>query len=114
VSPTPLRWRHAPLTTIAGRRVRRAERFPARLLGLALLPAERAERGLLLPGTRAVHTFGMRFPLDLIWLAADGSVIRTDLGVPPRRLRSCPHARSVIELPERPEPARGPAPKTDD
>ena len=78
--------------------VRVANTFRARLLGLALR-SEPPDHALLLPGTRAVHTFGMRFDLDLYWLDADGRVVRVDRRVPRRRLRGCRRARSVIELP---------------
>jgi uncharacterized membrane protein (UPF0127 family) len=40
----------------------------------------------------------MRFPLDLIWLGADGKPVRIDREVAPRRLRNCLRARSVIEV----------------
>jgi uncharacterized membrane protein (UPF0127 family) len=39
----------------------------------------------------------MRFPLDLIWLSKSGEVVRIDEHVPPRRLRTCVRARSVVE-----------------
>jgi uncharacterized protein len=54
---------------------------------------------LLLPRCRSVHTFGMRFALDLVWLDAAGTVVRIDRGVRPCRLRSCRRARSVLEVP---------------
>ena len=54
--------------------------------------------GLELAPCRSVHTFGMRFALDLIWLDAAGDVVRVDERVPPRRLRTCWRARSVIEV----------------
>lgn len=53
--------------------------------------------GLELAPCRSVHTFGMRFALDLIWLDRAGRVVRVDADVPPRRLRTCLAARSVIE-----------------
>jgi hypothetical protein len=37
--------------------------------------------------------------LDLVWLDAAGSVVRVDRAVPPRRVRACRAARSVVELP---------------
>ncbi|CAB4338848.1 unannotated protein [freshwater metagenome] len=40
----------------------------------------------------------MRFPLDLLWLDQQGRAIRVDHDVPPRRVRSCRQARSVIEV----------------
>ena len=39
----------------------------------------------------------MRLRLDLIWLARDGTVVRVDRDVPPRRMRFCRGARSVVE-----------------
>ncbi len=47
--------------------------------------------------TVSVHTFGMRFALDLIWLDKQGAVLRVDRGVPPRRVRACFRARWVVE-----------------
>lgn len=65
------------------------------LAGVTDLPAGRA---LHLRPCRAVHTFGMRFALDLVWLDGAGRVVRVDRAVAPRRHRWCPRARSVIEL----------------
>jgi uncharacterized protein len=53
---------------------------------------------LEIPRCRSVHTFGMRFALDLVWLDADRQVIRVDRWVPPCRLRACRRARSVLEV----------------
>jgi uncharacterized membrane protein (UPF0127 family) len=64
------------------------------LSGLETLPADHA---LLIPRCPSVHTFAMRFPLDLIWLARDGAVVRVDRDVPRGRIRVCLRARSVIE-----------------
>lgn len=68
----------------------------ARLLGLALRRRPPAH-ALLLPRCRSVHTFGMRFPLDLIWLGRDGRPVRIDRAVSPNRIRTCLRARSVVE-----------------
>lgn len=67
-----------------------------RLIGLAFAPPRGA---LWIPRCRSVHTFGMRYALDLFWLDGEGRVVRVDRGVPPRRLRRCRAARSVIEAP---------------
>ena len=48
---------------------------------------------------RSVHTFGMRYALDLFWLDRDGDLVRLDEAVPPNRLRACLRARSVLEVP---------------
>ncbi|HVY76873.1 MAG TPA: DUF192 domain-containing protein, partial [Solirubrobacterales bacterium] len=73
--------------------------FRARLLGLALLPRERVGAGLLIPRCASVHTFGMRFALDLYFLDGAGRVLCVHRGVPPRRLRRCRGARAVLEIP---------------
>jgi uncharacterized protein len=65
--------------------------------GLARLDDMPATTALHIPRCRSVHTFTMRFPLDLIWLDKAGRVVRVDPQVPPRRLKSCLRARSVVE-----------------
>jgi uncharacterized membrane protein (UPF0127 family) len=67
--------------------------------GLAKLDAMPATTALHIPRCRSVHTFTMRFPLDLIWLDKAGRVVRVDADVPPRRLKNCLKARSVVEAP---------------
>jgi uncharacterized membrane protein (UPF0127 family) len=74
----------------------------ARLLGLAWLDRERAGAGLLIPRCSSVHTFGMRFPLDLYFLGGDGAVLEVRRLVPPRRLACCRGADAVLEIPSRP------------
>ncbi len=70
-----------------------------RLLGLAHLDAGRAPQGLLIPRCRGVHTFGMRFALDLIFLDEEGRVVDLRRDLPPRRLARCRRASAVLELP---------------
>ena len=55
-----------------GLRVAEARTRPARMKGLARLDAMPGQLALHLPRCRSVHTFTMRFPLDLIWLSGDG------------------------------------------
>ncbi|WP_205697328.1 DUF192 domain-containing protein [Conexibacter sp. SYSU D00693] len=69
----------------------------ARLLGLAGLRGVPPGTALVLGGTRSVHTCGMRFALDLVWLGRRGEPLRVDEGVGPRRLRACRGARAVAE-----------------
>jgi uncharacterized membrane protein (UPF0127 family) len=71
----------------------------SRLRGLAHLDALPDDAGLHFDRCRSVHTFGMRFALDLVWLDADGAVVRIDGDVPRRRQRSAyREARSVLEV----------------
>jgi hypothetical protein len=80
-----------------GLRVARAESLAARLRGLARLDRPAPDLALALPRCRSVHTLGMRFALDLIWLDAGGEVVRVDRAVPPARMKACRGARSVVE-----------------
>lgn len=86
-----------PVTERGGLRVHEAAGGVARLRGLAGLDDLPAGVALHLPRTRSIHTFGMRFALDLTWLDANGDVVRVDRDVPPRRFRTCVRAKSVIE-----------------
>jgi uncharacterized membrane protein (UPF0127 family) len=80
-----------------GLQVIEASTHRSRRRGLARLDALGSDRALHIPGTPSVHTFGMRFALDLIWLRRDGTVLRVDRDVPAWRLRTCVRAGSVVE-----------------
>jgi len=71
----------------------------SRLLGLALLDRDDAGPGLLIPRCRCVHTFGMRFPLELLFLDAAAQPVSVRRRVPPRRVALERRARAVLELP---------------
>ena len=47
----------------------------------------------------AVHTFGMQFPIDLVYLDRKHRVRKVRSSVPPWRLSACLVAHSIIELP---------------
>ena len=80
-----------------GLRVAETDSRAARMKGLARLDAMPAQLALHIPRCRSVHTFTMRFPLDLIWLSKDGEPVRIDRAVAPRRLKWCLRGRSVVE-----------------
>jgi uncharacterized membrane protein (UPF0127 family) len=76
-----------------------AEGFRTRLLGLAFRDRADAGPGLLIPRCASVHTFGMRFALDVYFLDRDGRVLRIRRRVPPRRVLWHRGARKVLEIP---------------
>jgi uncharacterized membrane protein (UPF0127 family) len=96
---TPLRFRGLERIQLLGFAVPVATTRLSRLLGLALLPRELAGAGLLIPGCRSVHTFGMRFPLDLLFLDRQRRVIEIRRSVPAGRFFRCRRAATVLELP---------------
>jgi len=76
-----------------------AESFRSRLLGLAWRDRERAGPGLLIPRCSSVHTFGMRFDLDVYFLDRSGRVLAVQRQVPPRRVLWHRGASAVLEIP---------------
>ncbi len=96
------RLRALPRRRVLGREVPVAAGFRARLLGLSRLPREAAGPGLLIPRCSSVHTFGMRFALDLVFLDGDGRALAVRRGVRPRRLVCHRGARAVLEIPSPP------------
>jgi hypothetical protein len=74
-----------------------AQTHKSRRRGLSRLDALAPTHALHIPATPSVHTFGMRFGLDLIWLGKDERLVRVDRNVGPRRMRLCSGARSVVE-----------------
>jgi uncharacterized membrane protein (UPF0127 family) len=93
------RLRHLPSTIVFGQEVRVANGLRARLFGLSHLDREQAGAGLLLPRCSSVHTFGMRFALDLVFLDGDGRPCSVSREVPPRRFVWVRRASAVLELP---------------
>lgn len=94
------RWKISNLTrgTVLADRVESADRGATRRKGLlgrdGLAPGE----GLWIVPCESVHTFFMRFPIDLVYLDRKMRVRKVRSGVPPWRLSACLSAHSVIEL----------------
>ena len=55
--------------------------------------------GLVIAPSQGVHTFGMRFPIDIVFVRRDGRVVRCRSSVKPRRVALWLTAFAVIELP---------------
>ncbi len=107
--PPPSRLRTLPRRRVLGRLVPVASGPRGRLLGLAGLRRERAGVGLLIPRCASVHTFGMRFELDLVFLDREGRSLAVRRRVPPRRLVWHRGAAAVLELPSAPGGESAPA-----
>lgn len=67
----------------------------SRLRGL--IGREVLDGAILLRPARGVHTFGVRFPIDVVFCDADMTVLEV-VTMPPNRLgRPRPRARSIVE-----------------
>jgi len=98
-TPPACRLRALPQRRVLGREVAVAVGLRARLLGLSRLCREEAGPGLLIPRCASVHTFGMRFRLDLVFLDGEGRVLEVRRRVGRGRLVWRRGARAVLEIP---------------
>jgi hypothetical protein len=92
--------RNAETGAVIARRVEVAATHAERAIGL--LGRSHLERGagLLIAPCRGVHTWFMRFPIDVVSLDADGVIVDCAPGLRPWRIRlPRPRAVSVLELP---------------
>jgi uncharacterized membrane protein (UPF0127 family) len=55
--------------------------------------------GLWIRPCEAVHTFCMRFPIDLVYLDRKNRIRKLVSALPPWRLSACLFAHSILELP---------------
>jgi uncharacterized membrane protein (UPF0127 family) len=100
-APQASRLHRLSFATVLGREVRVAGDRRSRLLGLAHLDRAQAGPGLLIPRCSSVHTFGMRFRLDLYFLDERRRVVAARRALPPRRFAFCRGSVAVLELPAR-------------
>ena len=75
-----------------------ADRFFTRLRGLLFRKPLAAGEGLILVPCSSIHTFGMGYSIDVVFLDPDCRVVRLVHALPPRRIRSAPGAKMVLEL----------------
>jgi len=70
----------------------------ARMKGLLGRDGLSRGEGLWILPCEAVHTFGMRFSIDLIYLDRKNRIRKLQSAVPPWRMSACFSAHSVLEL----------------
>lgn len=81
-------------------KVRKADNFVTRLVGLLKRTTLGPEEALWLMPSKGIHTIGMKFPIDVVFLNKNHQVVGLVSGMAPYRLSSV-HLRSfsVLELP---------------
>lgn len=84
--------------TPPGLRVRHAATFWQRLGGLLALPRLTSGEALHLAPCGSVHTCFMRYAIDVVYLDAQGRVLKIVPGLRPWRFSACLGARSCLEL----------------
>ena len=94
----PLKILNRTRQTILAHRVEVADHGAARRKGLLGRDGLPVGEGLWIVPCESVHTFGMKFPIDLVYLDRNKKVKKIRNGVPPWRLSACLSAHSVVEL----------------
>jgi uncharacterized membrane protein (UPF0127 family) len=81
-------------------KVRKADNFMTRLVGLLKRTTLGPEEALWLMPSKGIHTIGMKFPIDVVFLNKNQLVVGLISAMAPYRLSSV-HLRSfsVLELP---------------
>ena len=83
---------------VLAHRVEVADHGAARRKGLLGRDGLPAGEGLWIVPCESVHTFGMKFPIDLVYLDRNKKVKKVRNNVPPWRVSACLSAYSVVEL----------------
>lgn len=92
------------LYTQSGRQVAerllRPRSWIATQMGLLIRPPLQPGEGLWLHPCGSIHTWGMRYPIDALFLDADLVILKAASAIGPWRVELAPRGtRSVIELP---------------
>lgn len=70
----------------------------SRMRGLLGRPALGSGQGMFIKPCNMIHTLGMRYPIDVVFVGRDGMVLSVSEAVAPRRMRACLRASAVLEL----------------
>ena len=85
-------------TPVGTLEVRVADNFVARGLGLLVGPPLGATEGLLIAPCSSIHTLGMAYPIDVVFLDREARVLRVCRAVRAGRMRFRFRAHAVLEL----------------
>ena len=91
---------NATRNSIVVERLKIARNLFERFRGLIGSPPLGEREGLLIPYCKGIHTIGMRYPLNVIYLDRDGKVLKLIDSLPPNSIgHIILHSHSVLELP---------------
>jgi uncharacterized membrane protein (UPF0127 family) len=85
--------------TVLGDRVGIADTSATRRTGLLKHSRLEPGEGLWIAPSEAVHTFGMKFPIDVLFLDKKRKVLKIRSDMVRSRMAICWRAHSVLELP---------------
>lgn len=85
--------------TVLATRLEAAHTGPTRRKGLLGRDGLERGEGLWIAPCESVHTFFMRFPIDLVYLDRERRIKKARSAVGPWRMSACFSAHSILELP---------------
>jgi hypothetical protein len=94
-----LRVRNQTRNTVLGDRIGIADTSTKRKTGLLKHTQLEPGEGLWIAPCEAVHTFRMKFPIDVLFLDKKRKVLKIRSEMPRSRMAACLRAHSVLELP---------------
>jgi uncharacterized membrane protein (UPF0127 family) len=78
-----------------------AERISERMKGLIGKKSFEKGEALWIRPCKSIHTIGLRFPIDILFLDSDNRVVESNEKLPPNRLSKIVFkAKTILELPE--------------
>ena len=85
---------------VLGERVKPAHTFLTRLIGLLGSKELPEQTGLWLKPCGGIHTIGMKYPIDVVFLDKNKKISKSASAIPPNRFCSAGRrTKSVLELP---------------
>jgi uncharacterized membrane protein (UPF0127 family) len=78
--------------------VRRADTLFEKTRGLLGRSSPKQGEGMFFPACRSIHTFGMAYSIDLVFLDRQGTIVSLFTHLKPFRLSLCRSAASALEL----------------
>jgi uncharacterized membrane protein (UPF0127 family) len=94
-----LRVRNVSRNTMLADRAGIADTSKTRKVGLLKHASLEPGEGLWIAPCEAVHTIGMKFPIDVLFLDRKRRVVKIRSAIPRWRMSACFRAHSVLELP---------------
>jgi uncharacterized protein len=80
--------------------IRFADNFMTRLLGYMFSPLPEGDDGILFSPAKSIHTFFMRFDLDVVFMKSNGEIVKIIRALKPWRMTWFYFkAHQVLELP---------------
>ena len=81
------------------REIEPADSFLKRFMGLMFRKSMPPDSGLLLSPCNAIHTFSMRFPIDVVYLDDMSTIVYIEKSMRPNKIgKTIKKAASVLEL----------------